>query len=175
MCDTSRNDVVLVVHQWLTRQEWKNFLSSHSVRCVRKRFMWCWNFGFHFAWLYLSPCGSHSVEAWSKTNESAMFCVWKCSHPVREYHIIQKLFPSKDWTLCWTWGQQQQQQQKLHECSGAKLCKSHLSEIMTFHSIDVAVVVMVAFSSCARILGECLTIHSLSTLQKKKWRFVHTN
>ena len=31
------NDAVLVVHHWLTQRERENFLSSHSVRCVRKK------------------------------------------------------------------------------------------------------------------------------------------
>ena len=37
MCNASTNDAVLVVHQWLTRREGKNFLSSHSARCVGKK------------------------------------------------------------------------------------------------------------------------------------------
>ena len=36
MCNVSTNDAVLIVHQWLTRREGKNFLLSHSVRCVGK-------------------------------------------------------------------------------------------------------------------------------------------
>ena len=31
------NEAVPVVHQWLMWREGKNFLSSHSVRCVRKK------------------------------------------------------------------------------------------------------------------------------------------
>ena len=37
MCDASTNDAVLIVHQWLTWQEGKNFLMSHSVQCVGKK------------------------------------------------------------------------------------------------------------------------------------------
>ena len=37
VCDASTNVAVLIVHQWLTWREGKNFLSSHSVRCVGKK------------------------------------------------------------------------------------------------------------------------------------------
>ena len=47
-------------------------------------------------------------------------------------------------SLCWIWceRQQQKQQQKLYECRHAKLCKSYLSETMTFYGIDVARVML---------------------------------
>ena len=69
-------------------------------------------------------------------------------------------------------------------CSGLNSALLVLSTIYLFIKVTLSPdiilcgwlgLAVIAFSLCARILGECLTIHTPFALFKKKWRLAHAN